>query len=197
MAGVEVKMSLSFKTLLHISGALVNAAIIFQAVWVFSQPQGGDISKFCNWLGQGLLFLVAGLAGIAFEIWSMKHNLPKTWTALGVRMAVAVYYFWLGCCAIGGVRKAITPHEYAVWSVVDLVIGICAWTCAGVNLTAPCWLKTDVEEDEKMFLSKSISSSPPQSFQAGTASSAKSKSPFAESCHDAEIPVPPGGWNKI
>mmetsp|Transcript_84557 Transcript_84557/g.149642 ORF Transcript_84557/g.149642 Transcript_84557/m.149642 type:complete len:240 (-) Transcript_84557:202-921(-) len=149
----------------HLLGALVNAALISQSVVLFTQPATGDIITFCHWLGQGLTFGLVGVIGMAIEF-AMEFRMQTDgfmksfMKAMAHRTLLGIYYFWLGCCAIGGLRATMTTVEGKnhSWQLVDasvslrlaeVTIGYCAWTAAAFNLlTSCCFGETGHEKED-------------------------------------------------
>lgn len=141
----------ALRSLGHFLGVIVNGALIVQAVVLLLQPRSEDMVEFCHWLGQGLLFGIVGALGLVVEFLRDCHLLSKGFVkTIAHRTLLGLYYFWLGCCAIGGLRATVTLQESASIThhfldtivslrLVEVAIGYCAWVAAGFNvLTSSC-----------------------------------------------------------
>merc|ERR1719335_894613 len=88
------------------------------------------------------------------------------------QIMLACFYFWLGCCAFGGLRTAVATldsknHKFLIVDstvslrLLEVIIGSVAWAAAGFNFLTSCCLRSDryddvdAEDEEKAALVKS------------------------------------------
>jgi|Transcript_25922 hypothetical protein len=182
MACVDVRDAV--KVILRFLGFIVNGAVLCQAGWILSHPNTGDLTGFCSWLGQGVLFGFVGVIGMILEFWTFFQFSTKGLPFLKMvarRTSLGGYYFWLGCCALGGMRASVATArtlDNHTWQVADSTIGIeflevsigfLAWTAATLNLLTSCCLgevATEEEDEEKAcLLKKKVPTASPSSYE--------------------------------
>jgi len=211
----------AFKAVGHAFGVVVNGLLLLQAVALFIQPEVGSTIKFCHWLGQGMLFVGLGSFGMQAEFHS--HSSPLSTQGfyadfmrmVARRALLGVFYFWLGCCAIGGIRPSVTTAESKnhTWQLQDVTVdmrqlevmyGYCAWIAAAFNLFTSCCLgggedfyeSNDEEKaaliqakpEKKLPESLDTSFETPRENTSAGSSQQSSKPSF-------RLVFPPGGWN--
>jgi hypothetical protein len=183
MAMVDLRDAV--KVILRLLGFAVNGAVLCQAGWILAHPDTGDLSAFCNWLGQGILFCFIGMVGMVFEFWTFFQFSTK---AFGVgfmkmvarRTTLAGFYFWMGCCAIGGMRASVATTQSLdnhSWQVVDstisiqfveVVVGLCAWIAAALNLLTSCCMGEFAHEEDDAEHAALLKKSAPSSLKLST-----------------------------
>mmetsp|Transcript_24413 Transcript_24413/g.69646 ORF Transcript_24413/g.69646 Transcript_24413/m.69646 type:complete len:250 (-) Transcript_24413:94-843(-) len=91
-----------------------------------------DFWETCHWLSQGVLCVVVGLGGVAFEARSLV--MPGVMSSLirnaKYRIGLGLIYLWIGCYSSGG--RIVEAGDG--WSVAGQVTGIIAWVVAAANL---------------------------------------------------------------
>mmetsp|Transcript_98499 Transcript_98499/g.317587 ORF Transcript_98499/g.317587 Transcript_98499/m.317587 type:complete len:144 (-) Transcript_98499:41-472(-) len=114
-------------------GVIVSAAFLLQSIWIFKDPHVQTFWKFCHWIGEGLLCVLAGMGGIYVEL---KGSAPHVASRAGLfamnRALLSVYYFWLGCYVMGlgseGTGQAILAHA----------TGVLSWFASAGSLAVSC-----------------------------------------------------------
>lgn len=133
-----------------------------QSASLLLQPNTYNFTVFCHWLGQGLLFGMVGSVGLVAEFhWEWKlasQGLKAVMQVMTHRLLLAFYYFVIGCCALGGLRRNVATidarnRQYTILDSTvslrffEMVIGSVAWFAAAFNLLTSCCFGVDREAD--------------------------------------------------
>jgi len=122
--------------ILRISGGLVCGLFLFQTVWSLLHPDTSNFWAGCFWLGQGMIGIIAAGIGGYLEIRSMMPSVfSRRVTYLLHRAALVIFYFWVGCYAVGGMGKLDRESH---WKAADHAIGIFAWCVSLANIFSAC-----------------------------------------------------------
>lgn len=136
-----------FSIILHLVGFILSGALVTYGGLIFATPKVDSVAHTSFWLGQGMLFIGAGLMGFVLECFHKKR--PKTPSGWGTPLTIVFLYFWMGFSALGGVRARLTrslEQQYPWLDNVDLAFAACAFTAAVGNLFLPCFHTWDDDE---------------------------------------------------
>eukprot|EP00929_Paragymnodinium_shiwhaense_P017120 TRINITY_DN12607_c0_g1_i3.p1 TRINITY_DN12607_c0_g1~~TRINITY_DN12607_c0_g1_i3.p1 ORF type:complete len:229 (-),score=36.71 TRINITY_DN12607_c0_g1_i3:422-1108(-) len=211
----------TMKLVIRCLGAAVCLMFAIQGVIVFSQPALEDFWVFCHWIGEGMLGLLVGLAGMYLEVrGSMKSVAQRLASFAMNRIVLVVYYFWLGCYAMGGVGGFALEaggNQHKELKALAHATGVVAWFVALGNLMIACCTEAypDSEDEESGLTPKSSTSGKASSgtstmFGAGSGTAANGGSTamppqLGGEAADVTPPVseppkleePSGGWNTL
>jgi hypothetical protein len=118
-----------------------------------------------------MLFAMVGVFGLVFEFWRHCHFSSRGFFKMAAhRTMLGLFYFWIGCCAIGGLNtdavgagKTLKIHDSTIsMKLLELAVGYCAWIVAAFNLLTSCCLgeqefEEEGNDEEKAALVKSKS----------------------------------------
>lgn len=128
-------------------GAIVSGLFLVQACWVFINPDMEDFWEFCHWLGEGLLGFLVGATGCYLELRGSMRSVANHFKRFCLnRLGLTIFYFWMGCYAMGG--KAVLKSG-AGWKTVAHVTGVIAWIVALGDLLVAC-TSSGSEADEEL-----------------------------------------------
>mmetsp|Transcript_15105 Transcript_15105/g.35377 ORF Transcript_15105/g.35377 Transcript_15105/m.35377 type:complete len:183 (-) Transcript_15105:36-584(-) len=158
---------------LRVVGGVVCAVLAALGIALFANPKKDDLFTFCHWLGEGLVFVMAGLVGMYFAY--MAPPMPDSlWASLRAGLGFAIFYFWLGCCVMGEVSSA----KGKLWSGLGCTAGFLSWAVAAGNLGVSFF----VQKEEPSAAEEKLPLLDP----------GKTAAPL-----DEQAESPPGGWNVL
>lgn len=131
----------------RIAGALLCILFATLGVYIFIDDWGDATSlyTFCFWFASSMGFTMLGVVGSAFE--AMRG--PQT---VFMCFVTAVFYFFLGCCAMGEVEYDTISGTS--WKVVLTIFGMLSWiVCAGrigLAFVANSWVYVSQGETDSL-----------------------------------------------
>lgn len=179
MGGQRVALSY-VKVLYRLASRIVLSALVVLGVMQFFNPvkEHGFVA-FCHWLSVVIAFIGAGLVGL-FAMDSLPHAEEDLRASLRNGFLYALFYFWLGCCILGGLGGSFLP-ETKQSAVLGWALGVMAWLVAAGSIALVCVMDPEQQEEDGWTAAFSW-----MNYGSGASSSAK-PAPAA----------PPGGWNDL
>lgn len=184
--GVGICLKLA-KIMLRILGALVSCLFAAQGIYVFCNPQTRDFWQGCHWVGQGLLGVIVGACGCYMEVKGSMASVAKSLARFALnRIALSIFYFWLGCYVMGG-SAVVKSGE--MWQMLAHGTGILSWIVAGGDLLVSCCSEAAPDDEAGLVAasSKEAAQEPSQYGKPKAAGGMSGGSPFADvQADDAE-----------